>query len=738
MKPILYPAGETQFQNNGLGRLSDMVKCLVTEERNGQYELEMQYPITGIHYKDITEERIIAARHDDSDDIQPFRIYKITRPMNGIITVNARHISYQLSKVAVMPFSAGNCPEALAGLVENSVGDCPFTMWTDRLLEANFSVDQPSSFRSLLGGVSGSILDVYGPGEYEWDKFTVKFHSHRGTDQDVHIRYGKNMTDVKKTSDTSNLWTGVLPFWAGTDEAEQAILVTLPEKVVYSDYADHYTYKMVIPLDLSSEFTARPTEEQLRVRAQSYVRGNSADGIPASIDVSFVALWQTEEYKNWAPLQKLKLCDTVTVYHKGLGIENKAKIVSVTYNVLLERYEKMTIGEVKTNLGDSIRQISEEIKKDVPTNASVSQAISLATNILSGSLGGNIVINTNEKGQPVEILSMDTADISTARKILKISKSGISFSATGYTGTFTLLVDMNGKIQGLGGAAYTDSSAYAASGHKHAASDLTSGTIAQARLPVVSKGKAGIAPAPTAAQAGSYLRGDGTWADPAATTAPGKIASDSAQGASISFAREDHTHGIDLAEGDGNGQVKIAGVNVPVKGLGSAAFTDAEDYASASHTHPQNDTIPSAYCTTAAETAAKEASCSGYTPLEKSYLQIIVKASNTATSALTLNINGAGEKPIYINGEVSSEENSVLPAGSYFIYYDGTNYHFRTDGRIPGIGNLTYEEAGADIETIYLPTTMVDGVPGGYTAYTVLNGIIYEKEVSPEEGGEEA
>ena len=446
MKPILYPAGETQFKNNGLGRLSEATKCLVTEERNGQYELEMQYPVTGRHYKEIVEERIIAAKHDDTDDVQPFRIYKITRPMNGIVTISARHISYQLSKVAVMPFAVDTCAEALAGMIANSVGDCPFTIWTDKLLEAHFSVDVPSSFRSLLGGVSGSILDIYGPGEYEWDKFTVKFHSHRGSDQAVMIRYGKNMTDVKKTTDTSNIWTGILPYWAGTDEAEQAVLVTLPEKVIYSDFADNYVYRMVVPVDFSSAFQEQPTEEQLRSRAKSYVKANAVDGIPASIDVSFVALWQTEEYKNWAPLQKLKLCDTVTVYHKGLGIENKAKIVSITYDVILERYEKMTIGEVKTSLGDSIRQISQEIKKEVPTNASVSQAISLATNILSGSTGGNIVINTNAKGQPVEILSMDTADIKTAKKIIKIDKDGISVSKAGYSGAFTVLLDMDGKL----------------------------------------------------------------------------------------------------------------------------------------------------------------------------------------------------------------------------------------------------------------------------------------------------
>ena len=446
MKPILYPAGETEFINNGLGRLSEATKCLVTEERNGQYELEMVYPITGLHYKEICEERIIAARHDDTGDVQPFRIYKITRPMNGKVTVYARHISYQLSKVTVMPFSASTCADALLGMIQHAEGDCPFSIWTDRLLEANFSVTEPTTFRSLLGGVAGSILDVYGPGEYEWDKFTVKFHTQRGNDESVMIRYGKNMTDVKKTTDASGIWTGVLPFWSGMDDAQNAVLVTLPEKVVYSDAVNDFVYRMVIPLDLSTSFEGQPTVEQLRSAAQSYVANNAHTGIPTSIDVSFVALWQTEEYKDVAPLQRLKLCDTVTVYHKGLGIENKAKIVSVTYDAILERYEKMTIGEVKASLNDSIRSISEEIKKDVPTTASINQAISLATNILTGSQGGNIMINTNAQGQPVEILALNTLSITTATKVLRLNKDGLSFSATGYAGAYTTILNMSGEL----------------------------------------------------------------------------------------------------------------------------------------------------------------------------------------------------------------------------------------------------------------------------------------------------
>jgi phage minor structural protein len=212
-------------------------------------------------------------------------------------------------------------------LIDNAKGDCPFTVWPDKDLTASFTVSQPATVRSLLGCVAGSILDVYGPGEFEWDRFTVKFHASRGINAGVMIRYGKDLTDVKKTTDTSNIWTGIVPFWVGLNDEEQETLVTLSEKVIYAENSDDYVYRMVIPVDMSSYFLERPTEEQLRTRAESYVRANAETGIPATIEISFVALWQTEEYKNIAPLQKLRLCDTVTVYHRGLGIENSAKIV---------------------------------------------------------------------------------------------------------------------------------------------------------------------------------------------------------------------------------------------------------------------------------------------------------------------------------------------------------------------------------------------------------------------------
>ena len=162
MNPILFPEQETSFTTQGLGRLSGALDCIVTQERNGQYELEMEYPIHGVHFKDITHSRIIYAKPEDGKDPQPFRVYRIGKPLNGRCMIYARHISYQLSHIPVMPFTAGSFTSALYGLVANAAEDCPFTVWTDKTATGSFKVTVPTSFRALLGGQEGSLLDAFG------------------------------------------------------------------------------------------------------------------------------------------------------------------------------------------------------------------------------------------------------------------------------------------------------------------------------------------------------------------------------------------------------------------------------------------------------------------------------------------------------------------------------------------------------------------------------------------------
>jgi phage minor structural protein len=221
--PILYSATETNFDHNGIGILSACVSCEVTEEANGIFEMAMTYPMDGVHFEEIGDRSIVKAKVDQFREPQLFRVYAISKPMNGIVKVLSEHISYDLSGIPAKPFSAPSVVSALVGLKENAVIDCPFEFWTDKETEAIFSSIVPSSIRSRLGGVAGSILDVYG-GEYEFDNYTVKLHSSRGMNRGVSIRYGKNLTDIKQEQNCASVATGVYPYWSGYVD-EQDVLV---------------------------------------------------------------------------------------------------------------------------------------------------------------------------------------------------------------------------------------------------------------------------------------------------------------------------------------------------------------------------------------------------------------------------------------------------------------------------------------------------------------------------------
>lgn len=429
MKPILFESGETDFISNGLGRLADCTSCIVTEERNGAYELEMEYPITGVHYSDIQDSRIIYAPHDDTKKRQPFRIYKISKPISGIVTVNARHLTYDLSTIPVKPFSAGSCVEALQGLKNNALTACPFEFWTDKSVTAKFSTDVPASIRSLLGGQEGSILDAYGTGEYEWDGYTVKLHLHRGADNGVTIRYGKNLTDIESEETSEDTYDGVVPYWVSQDK----FVMLSTDPIVWRDGSGKVK---AVPLDLSNNWKDAPTEAQLRAAAETYVKGNAVNSIRQNIKIDFVPLWQTEEYKDVAPLQRVKLCDTVTVKHPQLGISATAKVVSTKYNALTERYDEIELGNSKTDLADSITAEIGAATKNLVNRSTMQAAVDYATKLICGGMGGHVVIGVDANGKPNEIIVMDTEDKATAVNVIRLNLNGIGMSTTGYNGPF--------------------------------------------------------------------------------------------------------------------------------------------------------------------------------------------------------------------------------------------------------------------------------------------------------------
>ena len=439
MIPILYEHSERDFRTNGLGMLSDAVSCYVDFEVNGVYELEMRYPVDGRRYGDIQDRSLILAKPSPHAEPQPFRVYRITAPMRGTVTVYARHIAYDLMGIPVAPFQAANAPAAMQGLSDNAAVDCPFTFSTEKETVAAMEVKVPKSIWSQLGGSEGSVLDVYG-GEYAFDRFAVRLHKRLGEDRGVAIRYGKNLTTLEQDKNCANVYTGVYPYWANADGA----LVTLPERILYAE--GNFDHVRIMPLDLSEDFEEAPTEDQLRSRAVAYMKANNI-GIPdISWTIGFVNLAQTEEYKDKAILEEIHWGDTVTVILPKMGINVSARAVKARHNVLLDRYESVTLGKVKANISDTIADNSQKILLESQKRLSADGKINAELAIQNGKINAKVEkVSGNPESFGWELLYDSWTLKSSGKDVLKATKDGIDI-----TGKIVALTGKIGPLDILG------------------------------------------------------------------------------------------------------------------------------------------------------------------------------------------------------------------------------------------------------------------------------------------------
>lgn len=346
MIPILYESNETVFSSNGLGRLRDCISCVVTEERNGIYECDFEYPVNGQNYGKIKLGRIIGVEHDETSDIQPFDIVSCERTIDGTVTFHARHISYRQTGLVARAKSVTS-PQNAFSAMKNSTPSNPFSYETDIVSTAFMAAFDgvPRSVRQLLGGIEGSMLDTYG-GEYEWDKFKVILHKARGVERNLTIRYGLNMVDYNEEIDYSESYTSVIPYWYSEDKGLViGSQITLGE----TSFDGRDT---CYPLDVSEKFEDKPTKAQVESMARTMIRNSSLP--KQTISVDFIRLQDTEEYAQYASLQSCRLCDTVRVVFPQYDMEGRFKIVKTEYDVLSERFNSMELGDLSTTLSEAL------------------------------------------------------------------------------------------------------------------------------------------------------------------------------------------------------------------------------------------------------------------------------------------------------------------------------------------------------------------------------------------------
>lgn len=448
MFPILYPPNAADFSTFGIGALTDTISCEVTEERNGLFECLLKYPITGQHYGRIAKECIIKAKPNDTAKPQAFRIYRITKPLNGIVSIYGQHISYDLANVPVMPFTTESRSPQLI-LSQLLSGDSRFTGWTDYSEAKPFSVAQPKSVRACLGGTEGSMLSKW-HGEFEWDNFTVKFHTHRGQKTGVAIEYGKNLTALEQDEDNSGVYTQLLPYAVFTAEGtERETVVTLPEETLPIVSAEMVREKTLI-MDFTDRFDSGTaiTEEMLRAAANDYIRDNPLGMTVPTVKVSFEPLWKQPEYA--ALLERVSLCDIVTIRHSALGVSVSAMVVQTVYDCLAERYLGLTLGSEKSSMITTINQVQSSVEKVQTTVGRfpklLQTAIGNATSLITGQSGGYVVLHGDENGQPYELLILDAPSIEEAVNVWRWNVGGLGFSHNGYNGPYETAITADGQI----------------------------------------------------------------------------------------------------------------------------------------------------------------------------------------------------------------------------------------------------------------------------------------------------
>ena len=441
--PIVRNADEALPTHNGIGALSDAIECYTDSELNGGYELMMRYPADGIHADGLVNRNIIMAANEKNGNRQPYRIYRVSKPINGIYSVYARHIvQTDLAGIPVKPFHSTNVASAMANLSGHAMIDTGFTFSTDKATFASMDITRPTPLLSVLGGIEGSILDVYG-GEYKYDGKSVALLDRVGADNGVRIAYGVNLTSFEQDANIQDCYTGAVGYWSN-DEA------TVYTDVVSADGT--YDHVRIATIDLTEKYENKPTKEQLEAALRSYMNANGI-GVPkVSINLSFVDMSQTTEYAN--VVQSVALGDTVHVNFDKIGVDASARVVKTRWNVLLDRYENIDIGMVKSNIADTIAKQTRQIA-DTPNRKTTAAIAGAMAQAIMGAAGGSVrLIDTDDDGMPDELYIADNPDPDLAQKVWRFNYEGWAGSNNGYSGPFTIGATVDGgfMVGGTGNA----------------------------------------------------------------------------------------------------------------------------------------------------------------------------------------------------------------------------------------------------------------------------------------------
>lgn len=373
MRPILFNKNETVFDTYGLGELN-VTKGTVTRERNGNYTLYAEIPVNDPATATLEKEMKLKADAGLRTKNQTFEISRIVKDSGNIAKIYGQHISHKLEYMAVVNGRAfsGSAFTALAIWHNATIGDLRFDVWSDIQTTGNgvFDISKMENARQALGGVEGSILDIYG-GEYEFDNMTVRLHKQLGRTAPTVLEYGRNILSAESDETIESSYTSVLPFATYTpdkpegdtsDSQPDPVTVTLPENYVDSKYKALYAHRRIKVVDFSSEFKSDskskdiPTPDKLRKLATDYMEHNAIGKPKINIKIEYADLAKTLDYADNGWIEELELCDIVPIYYPQIGLTDEtAKVTTITYDFINERNESVEFGDIGTNVRSTMQ-----------------------------------------------------------------------------------------------------------------------------------------------------------------------------------------------------------------------------------------------------------------------------------------------------------------------------------------------------------------------------------------------
>lgn len=436
MIPRIYEPSETDFETNGLGVLKQCTRCHVYEGANGKYELELDHPTNTRFDEFFDNDYQIKAKPNDTDEYHIFTIYnKGVDTYTDQVTLYAQSRTYKLGKRVVTKATV----DSATGQEAMSIIEANMDMKSDVKLYSDITTVSSTTFEArnvlnCIAGEQGSLLQYWG-GEIKRDPFKLSLLKRRGRDNVGTVRYGKDLSGLKVTLDWQSLVTRIIPY-ADVQNAE-GVAERIYGEQVDSELINNYP-------DVSTDFV-QFTEEQgvkdlasLNNKAKKYFKSINpgCDKPKINIEIQFEKLTDTEEAKEFARIRNYGLFDTFTVYHKRYKINLTSKVGGVKYDSLAEKTLTLEAGDGQTSFYQKQENMVTEQLKSYSSVNYMSQFADYVSSMITGGgqAGGHVVLWPKE--QPSNILIMDTADINTAKQVIRLNKNGIAFSKTGWNGPF--------------------------------------------------------------------------------------------------------------------------------------------------------------------------------------------------------------------------------------------------------------------------------------------------------------